>query len=575
MPQKLSALPIQAKVKDTTSLYYGKPIVYKVVAKNHTGFPASSVTVIADKILCLKAFDAKEASNSDANRQNYGNNRYLYANLRRWLNSEAAAWYAAQHGADAPPNASNVSGGYNPYESEPGFMAGLSAAFKAAILSTARTVVKNTVADGGGTETVTDKFFLASVTEVGLANEGVAEGTLLAGFSDNASRIAYPTAEAVANSNYTNSSINTGAGWYYWLSTPYAASSYYVRTVYSDGALSYALAYGGYGGVRPLCNLNSEILVSDTADSDGAYTIVWNQPPTNPEGINLPSTIIGGKPAAITWGASTDTDGSIGGYILERATNGGAFSQIYKGTSRAYSDSIIFGWTMVQYRVKAYDNNAAESGYTATAALNVVNSKDPVINGTDSDLGLKTAAFNQTYSVTNPDAPTIAKTLTVVERIDGKQKRSFTATSGSGNTCVVTAEEWTGLANGSHTLTVTVTDNYGGTATRTFTFSKSVTEIEFTLSTPLPADAAVTKAIMNVARQIPPGAEFSVEVCNNAFDASPAWQDVTNAVLSGSKIFLENTTKTATNWGFNIRMKVNRKTAKGDCYISGMGGNFE
>ena len=261
--------------------------------------------------------------------------------------------------------------------------------------------------------------------------------------------------------------------------------------------------------------------------------------------------------------------------ILERATNGGAFAQIYKGTSRAYTDSITFGWTTVQYRVKAYDNNAAESAYTATAALNVVNSKDPVINGTDSDLGLKTAAFNQTYSVTNPDAPTIPKTLTVVERIDGKQKRSFTATSGSGNTFAVTAAEWTGLANGSHTLTITATDNYGGTATRTFTFSKSVTEIEFTLSTPLPADAAVSKAIMNVARQIPVGAEFSVEVCNNAFDASPAWEDVTNAVVSGNKFFLENATKTATNWGFNIRVRVKRKSATGECYISGMGGNFE
>ncbi|MDU7339051.1 MAG: DUF6273 domain-containing protein [Clostridium sp.] len=282
MPQALSNLSVGAKVVDTTSLCYGAPIVFKVVAKNHTGYPVNSVTLISDKILCIKAFDAMEASNSDSNRRLYGNNRYLYANLRCWLNSEAAAWYAAQHGADAPPSAANVSSGYNPYETESGFMTGLSAAFKATILPTTRTVVKNTVTDGGGTETVTDKFFLASVTEVGLANEGVAEGTLLAGFSNDASRVAYPTAEAVANSNYTNSSFNTGAGWYYWLSTPYAADSCYVRYVHSTGTLTFSYAYIGYRGVRPLCNLNSEILVSDSPNTNGNYEFVWNTAPNIP-----------------------------------------------------------------------------------------------------------------------------------------------------------------------------------------------------------------------------------------------------------------------------------------------------
>jgi len=576
MPQKLSALAVGAKVKETNSLYFGKPLIFKVVDKNHAGYPANSVTLQTERIICLKAFDAIEPSNSDANRKTAGNNRYIHSNLRQWLNSDKAAnvWFAAQHGADAKPTTAACAN-YNGYDTEAGFLSGFSAALKAALMTTTLTVARNTVTDGGSSETCTDKIFLASNTEVGLANENsIAEGSVLAAYSTDASRVAYPTAEAVSNSNYTNASFNTGAGWYWWLRTPYASYSCVVRVVNAAGALSNLSAFNGYWGVRPLCNLSSEILVSDSVDGDGAYTIVWNQPPTAPNGIDAPGTIQGGKSAAVTWGASTDADGSISGYILERATNGGAFEQIYKGINRTFSDSITFGWTTVQYRVKAYDNINAEGGYTTSAVLNVINSNPPTISGSNADLGVKTGTFNQTYTVTNPDTG-IAKTLTVVERINGVQKRSYTATSGTGNTFNVTADEWLEIPNGANTLTITVSDNYNGTATRTYTFTKSVDEIEFTLTTPLTADAAVTKAIMNITRQIPAGAAFTVEVCNNAYDATPAWEDVTAAVASGSKFYLTNATKTATNWGFNIRVKVKRQSASGDCFIRGMGGNFE
>ena len=71
------------------------------------------------------------------------------------------------------------------------------------------------------------------------------------------------------------------------------------------------------------------------------------------------------------------------------------------------------------------------------------------------------------------------------------------------------------------------------------------------------------------------GAEFTVEVCNNGNDDSPTWEDVTQAVNSGSKFFLSNETKTAESWGFNFRIKVKRNGASGDCFISSVGGNFE
>ena len=228
MPQKISALPVGALVKDTNTRYYGQTILFRIRAKNHTGYPASSVTLQSDRILCLKAFDAKEPSNSNINRRQWGNNRYIHSNLRRWLNSEAAAnaWYAAQHGQDAPPNSSNVLSGWNPYENEAGFLTGFSTDMRAALMNTTLTVARNTETDGGGSETCVDKVFLGSNTEFGLANEnGIAEGTPLAGFANDASRVGIPTPQCISNSHAV-SGPNSTQGWSYWTRTAVASYTY-------------------------------------------------------------------------------------------------------------------------------------------------------------------------------------------------------------------------------------------------------------------------------------------------------------------------------------------------------------
>ena len=48
----------------------------------------------------------------------------------------------------------------------------------------------------------------------------------------------------------------------WWTATPDSPINSFVRGVYLDGSLSYSVAYYGSYGVRPLCNLKSEILVS-------------------------------------------------------------------------------------------------------------------------------------------------------------------------------------------------------------------------------------------------------------------------------------------------------------------------
>jgi hypothetical protein len=90
MAQSLNALAVGALVKDTGTLYNGKPIIWKIADKGHTGYPSGAVTLITERIISLKCFDAIESGNSDGNRRSYGNNRWTLSNVRQWLNSQAA-----------------------------------------------------------------------------------------------------------------------------------------------------------------------------------------------------------------------------------------------------------------------------------------------------------------------------------------------------------------------------------------------------------------------------------------------------------------------------------------------------
>jgi hypothetical protein len=376
MPQSLGSLAVGAKIKFGT--IYGNKIQWKIADKDHTDYPSNSVTLVTDRIIKIMAHDGKEANNSDSNRKSYGNNRYKDSNIRQWLNKDSAAgtWYEAQHSADAPPTTANCAN-YNGYDTLPGFLNGFTAEEKAALLSTTLTVGKASV-DGGGTETVTDKIFPLSGTEVGLSTD-FTEGSKLALFSDNASRIAMPTADAVSNSNYTSSSLKVSAGWYYWLRTPYASNSYIVRSVNASGALGHGNAYGGNIGLRPACNLSSGLLISDSVDADGCYTVIYNEPPVAPGTITVPSGVIGGNSLVISWTAGSDPEGQALTYKLERQYNDGSWTLIYSGPSLTYTDTSNDAWDTIKYRVKAMDNVGNESEPQTSSVVTVSHNQPPTI----------------------------------------------------------------------------------------------------------------------------------------------------------------------------------------------------
>ena len=293
MAQSITNLNIGDKIKFGTYKVENssvESIIWCIIDKNHTGYPANSITLLTDKIIDLRGFDAKEPNNADSNRQNYGNNRYRTSNLRQWLNSDGAAssWWVAQNLTDGTANTNNKDATPNDvgmsqptgYDDIPGFLNNFTTNELSKILDTTLTVAKNTITDGGGSETVVDKVFLLSTTEVGLGNENdIAEGTPFTIFNSDASRISYATAQCIANTLSSSKPADDSAGWYWWLRTPDAGSSDYARSVYADGTSGSRPACYGHDGVRPALNLASDILVSDTVDADGAYTIEWNQQP--------------------------------------------------------------------------------------------------------------------------------------------------------------------------------------------------------------------------------------------------------------------------------------------------------
>lgn len=579
MSKTLGSLSVGEKIEvPVLSAYqsrFGSKIVFKIADKNHSGYPSNSVTLITEKIIQNMASDAKEPSNSNSDRKNYGNNRHIYSNLLQWLNSNAAAgaWYSAKHSADQAPTTKNTHVTYNPYTSWAGFLAMLDPKFVAELMETTLTVVKSST-DGGSYETFKAKMFLASTTEVGLANENnIAEGSLLALFSNDASRVAYPTAQCVNNADgYTNSGFATSKGWYWWLRTPNSSSAVHVRCVYSDGSLSSDGACYGNGGVRPLCNLKSSILVSDSPNSDGNYTVIYNSAPSAPPSITAPATCYSGQNINISCAAATDPDGDALTYCFERSYNSGAWTQVQASASRTFTEAVSTAWNTLKYRVRAKDSYGNYSAYTTSGDIAVIHNQPPVISGSNADLGTKRGDFTYQYSVTDPDGDTV----NVVEKIDGKTIATKNAiTLGATQTLSVAGNTFTALTNAQHTITITATDSAGNSAVRTLTFMKSIAGFVIMLSAPLEANSQPTRANIKVTRDIPAGGTFKVEATNNPFDASPVWEDCTNAVVQGVAHVFANKINTAAQYGMNIRVTVQRGDALTACWVSGIGGNFE
>lgn len=187
-------------------------------------------------------FDAPETNNPVSNRASQGNNRWAYSNIRQWLNSDGAAseWFVAQHDYDVQPN----------YYNNKGWLADFTDYEKGIIIPHKSKCILGQ-SDGGGSETVYDKMFLASSYAMGLEIiKPLEDEHIYELFTDNASRS--------FSSNFWLRTING------------TTSASYVRVVSSSGGLSYGTASSYGNAARPFCKLSTSAYIV-WSDSDNAY----------------------------------------------------------------------------------------------------------------------------------------------------------------------------------------------------------------------------------------------------------------------------------------------------------------
>lgn len=558
---------------------YREPLAWIIAEKEHNGYPSNSVTLTTEKYVATLAFDGAEPYAENNDMKWYGRGRYKVSNISQWLQSTASAtnWYSAQHVVDHSPSRGYVD--YDHYEDFAGFLNEFDPQEVDMLIETTRSVPTCPYFGVGSKESVTAKMFLLTDEELGWAT---LTKDIVQWYRTASNRVCRLSADAVAHAQSLGGrNLSEDEAYPMLTASSYPSDRDSVYHLNTSGKLVQKYAYCS-AGIRPACNLSGDTLITSEPDEDGYYTVVVNYAPTEPAPIRVEyedealgsNTVRSGKPITVSWARSTDSDNNFDHYELERRYGDGEWTTVYSGTGRTYTETAQYGEESVQFRVRAVDYYDLTSEYVAATALTIWSNEPPSITVDNETLG----TFQMTgptvgFKFRDPDATAIAIRITV----DGVQYRNFTRTAATTDTSenfTFTAEEWLKIQNGEHTIRFVVTDDHGETSTATATFTKAVTQIQFCRMSPVQATEQPTEIIVRVNGEIPEGAVLTVEVCNNAFDSSPTWEDMTEEVEDEDIYTFTNSTKTAELWGVDYRITVARGTATEDIYIESVTSNF-
>lgn len=312
-------------------------------------------------------------------------------------------------------------------------------------------------------------------------------------------------------------------------------------------------------------------------------TVANNLPPSAPSYLTVNGKYKGEK-ITVTWGNATDKDDNLQGYKVYRSVNNGAYALVTTTALNSFRET-AGDWNTVKYKVHAYDASGeisteykeAKVSLSAriTMSISVADDSDFVdkkefvflSDNEEKDYKLKFSvsdtASNESYVV-----EVYLDNDVLISGSSGVSKGDFTF--------IVNKDFWQKILNGKHTIDIFVYNSQGYSVSKSLTFNKKVTGICFTLKNPVAIESSevVSKFLVNVAGLFPTGSSLEVKVTNNANDNSPVWQTVSSSELNTNE-FVEFTNKTAVSGSaFNIIVKAERNTAKGDCFISSVNGMF-
>ena len=366
----------------------------------------------------------------------------------------------------------------------------------------------------------------------------------------------YTTSTFGSNNSYKDSSIHTylNGTFYNLIDSDIRNTIKQVKIPYQKGTGSGgSLATGSNGLSTKVFLLSGYEVGWTTSDNsyfprDGAKLDYFG----SGSGGNSKRVAYNGSSAAIWWLRSPGAGGTSVVWVV-RADGSGDYGW-YNG-SYGVRPAFILPSTLV----------VSDDG---TVSVNTA----PTVSTDGAALGEKNTAFAWKYTVTDADGDT----LTVTEKLDGKTTKTRTGVaSGTALTFeqVADAAGFQRVLNGSHTLTVEVSDGKESTSASA-TFTKAVHAASVTLAEPLTVEGDITVAVLQVTGSIPDDAVFRAEVTNNANDPSPVWQDATVEVKKGVNIVFTNSTA-ANGAAFNFRVSISRGASGTGGYIEAVSGAFQ
>ena len=402
---------------------------------------------------------------------------------------------------------------------------------------------------------------MLSNTEVGLANENnIVEGSIYSLFNTSSNRIAYPTAEAISKSEYTNSNLASSKAWYWWLRTPKSSYSHYARFVNTDGTLNNCYAYYGDFGVRPACCIPSSIYVSDEAGSDGVYTIIWN-PQVTVESNEL-GTITGKQTINYT---VTDLTGEKVGVVIKLDNN----------IVETIEDVITNEQIQFELTVKMFNecnvgthtiNIKATDSLGGIASQNIIftkNSSTIIISGEDEDLGEIWQGLELTYNINDNSSETVI----AYEYTNDVLTNTITDVTLNENMMFDTSQ----LVLGKNVLHIKAINGSGSVSWREYTVYVLDSKLVFQTNS-IPTDEAANNIVVNMIHDTTGEPTVKIEVTNNASASEPTWEDMTQEWMQNKAYTFQN--KPSEDYGVAVRVTLEKNENTKYVYVNGLGFSY-
>lgn len=231
-------------------------------------------------------------------------------------------------------------------------------------------------------------------------------------------------------------------------------------------------------------------------------------------------------------------------------------------------------------QLKLHQSNTIEIEATDGAASTyrritfVRNNLPPIISDKDKDLGEFTNSLEYNWSATDPEGDTIFATVYLDDKVI---KAKHELVDGETQNINLSGLDLQKINRGSHKIKIVVVDDKGFSSSRVVTFTRVVDKLIMKLAGKgIETDDLAKRVLVSTAGvHVAKGATVKYEVCNNSFDDSPTWEDATAMTMANKAFNFTNKDKVAEKAGVDIKVTITRGDAKGQSYISAIGGSFD